>query len=83
MLPVIPEGMEIPDQPNIIARPFSRGGAAFDLVFETNADARRAMTPLPGPPGRRGRRYRNRKTRAELDEKFGLAELRRKGRPVT
>ncbi len=80
---MIPEGLEIPDEPNIVPRPFSRGGAAFDLVFETNTDTRRQMTPIPRPPGRRGMRHRSRKTRAELDEKLKLAKQRRKVRTVT
>lgn len=67
---------ELPDSPNIIKRPCSRGGLAFDIVLDESAAdpaIRRKPIHLKKLEQRRGD-----VSHEELDEKQRAAELRRK-----
>ncbi len=73
--PEIPKGMEIPDDPNILPRPNTRGGVAFEYLLEPG---RPQTSMVHRPVSRRSRMRRRRRTRAELDLQQRLAELRRR-----
>ncbi len=77
--PEVPAGMEVPDDPNIVARPHTRGGVAFEYLLVPDAAGGRPNTPMvPRPVSRRNMRRTRCKTLTELELQQRLAELRRK-----
>ena len=66
--------LEIPNDPNIIKRPSSRGGVAFDILIEGSAAVKRK--PAAAAARRLGRK-RSGLTKAQLDESQERAQQRR------